>query len=122
MEKLRCGDVDDAIESARATRTEIFTSGAAIWDAFATSVLVEALLQRRGHADLTDAREARDQLAAAPTDPGIVLHEVVVLRLRALLAKAHDEETSYRDFRDRYRTLAKSLNFTGQMQWTEAMP
>ena len=32
-----------------------------------------------------------------------------LLRLRALLAHAHGDETGYRDYRDRYRAMATSL-------------
>ena len=35
----------------------MYASGAAIRDAFSTSVLVDALLQRRGAADLHESRE-----------------------------------------------------------------
>ena len=48
--------------------------------------------------------------------------EITLLRLRALLARAHGDETAYRDYRDRYRTMATSLGFEGHMQWAEAMP
>ncbi len=121
MEQLRLGDVDGAIESARTVLTEVRESGGAIWDAFATSVLVEALLQRCGDADLKEAQAAIDRLAALPTDPGLVLHETCLLRLRALLARAHGNETCYRGYRDRYRALATSLGFEGQMKWADAM-
>ena len=50
-----------------------------------------------------------------PTDPGFVLHEIWLLRLRALLARARGDEAGYRDFRDRYRTMAKSLGFEGHI-------
>jgi adenylate cyclase len=121
MEKLRLGDVEEAIESARAVVTEVRESGAAIWAAFSTTVLVEALLQRCGEADLEEAQVAIDALAALPSDPGLVLHETSLLRLRALLARAHGDETGYRDYRDRYRALATSLGFEGQMKWAFAM-
>jgi adenylate cyclase len=85
-------------------------------------VLVEALLQRRGDADLGDARAAIDRLAAIPTDPGFVLHEITLLRLRALLARGWGDEASYRDYRDRYRDMATSLAFEGHMAMAEAMP
>ncbi len=87
----------------------------------ATSVLVEALVQRCGEADLKEAQAAIDRLAAAPTDHEFVLHETCVLRLRALLARAHGDEGGYREYRDRYRALATSLRFEGQMQWADAM-
>jgi hypothetical protein len=50
-----------------------------------------------------------------------VTHSIWLLRLRALLARAHGDETSYRDFRDRYRDMAKTLGFEGHIEWGEAM-
>jgi adenylate cyclase len=88
----------------------------------AINVLVESLLRRGGDADLQEARAAIERLAAVPTDPGYVLHEITLLRLRALLARAHGDEGSYRDYRDRYRAMATSLGFEGQIAWAEAMP
>ena len=35
--------------------------------------------------------------------------EIWLLRLRALLARARADETTYRDYRDRYRARATSL-------------
>jgi adenylate cyclase len=65
----------------------LFDSGGCIWRALATTALVEALLQRRGDADLGDARAAIDRLAAVPTDHGFVLNELALLRLRVLLGR-----------------------------------
>ena len=121
MAELRLGDIDGAIESARTVGADVRESGAAIWDALATSVLVEALVQRCGEADLKEAQAVIDRLAAAPTDHEFVLHETCVLRLRALLAKAHDDEGGYREYRDRYRARATSLGFAGQIVWADAM-
>ena len=45
-----------------------------------------------------------------------------LLRLRALLARAHGDDTGYRDYRDRYRDMAKTLGFEGHIAWAEAMP
>ena len=50
------------------------------------------------------------------------MHEIALLRLRALLAQAHGDEEAYRDFADRYRTMATDLGFEGHMKWAEAMP
>ena len=61
-------------------------------------------------------------VAALPVDPGFVLHEVPLLRLRALLARARGDATAYAQFRDRYRKMATSLGFEGHMKWAEAMP
>jgi adenylate cyclase len=39
-----------------------------------------------------------------------------------LLARARGDEDAYRDYRDRYRAMATSLGYEGQMKWAEAMP
>jgi adenylate cyclase len=52
----------------------------------------------------------------------LVLHEIPLLRLRALLARAHGDAAAYAHFRDRYRDMAKSLGFEGHIAWAEAMP
>ena len=90
--------------------------------ALVVTVLVEALLQRGGAGDVDEAENTIAHLASVPTDPGFVLHEISLLRLRALLARARGEEESYRDCRDRYRTMATSLGFEGHMKWAAAMP
>jgi adenylate cyclase len=50
-----------------------------------------------------------------------VLHDLPLLRLRALLDHARGDEPGYRDNRDRYRAMATSLGFEGHMKWAEAM-
>jgi adenylate cyclase len=121
MAELRLDAVDGAIDSARTVEAEVRESGAAIWYALSTSVLVEALTQRCAEADLNEAQAAIDRLAAEPTAPGYVVHETCLLRLRALLARAHGEENEYHEYRDRYLALATSLGFEGQMKWAGAM-
>ena len=50
------------------------------------------------------------------------IREVWLLRLRAVLARAHGDDTAYRDYRDRYRDTARKLDFEGHIAWAEAMP
>ena len=121
-EKARTGDVDGAIELARAVVDYTFDAGDALSLGEAVRVLVESLLQRGTSADLTEAQAAIDRLAAEPTDPGFVLFEVPLLRLRALLARAHGDAATYAQFRDRYRDMAKTLGFEGHIALAEAMP
>ena len=64
----------------------------------------------------------RQAVHPTPGGHGLVIHEIWLLRLRGLLAKAHGDEAGYRDYRDRYRALATSLGFEGHMKWAEAMP
>ena len=121
-EKARLGDLDGAVELARTVVDDLFASGGCIWSALATTVLVEALAQRGGNVDLEDVQTAIDRLAAVPTDPGFVLNELALLRLQAMLARAHGDETAYGDYRDRYRAMARSLGFEGHIALAEAMP
>jgi adenylate cyclase len=121
QQKARSGDLDGAIELARAGVGDLFDSGGSIWSVLATTVLVEFLVRRGADGDLQDAQAAIERLAAVPTDPGFVLHEIPLLRLRALLARASGDEDGYREFRDRYRAKAIALGFEGHMALAEAM-
>lgn len=121
-ERARIGDVAGAIQLARAVVDDLLNSGGCFWTALAASVLVEALLQRGGEGDLGEAERVITQLAAVPTDPGFVVNEISLLRLRALLARARADEAAYCDYRDRYRAMATSLGFEGHMQWAAALP
>jgi adenylate cyclase len=121
QQKARSGDLDGAIGLARTVLEDLFDSGGAIWSALATTVLVEALLARGADDDLREAQAAIERLAAVPTDPGFVLNEISLLRLRALLARARGEEAGYREFRNRYRAGATQCGFEGHMALAEAM-
>ncbi len=121
QERARIGDLDGAVQLSRALLDGLYESGGSIWCAQATTVLVEALIQRSGDGDLDDAQSVMDRLAAVPADPGFVLHDITLLRLRALLARARGDEEGYRDLRDRYRATANDLGFEGHMAWAEAM-
>jgi hypothetical protein len=46
---------------------------------------------------------------------------LVVLRLRALVARARGDEPTYRELVERYRALAASFGLEGHMAWAEAM-
>ena len=120
-EKARLGDGDGAIELARTVFDNYLRSGESMWLAMMTAVLVESLLQRGSEADLREARDATAELAAVPTEPGFVLNEIWLLRLRALLAQAEGDEVTYRDYRDRYRKMATDLDFEGHMAWAAEM-
>ncbi|HSS24040.1 MAG TPA: hypothetical protein VLL82_06485, partial [Mycobacterium sp.] len=80
-----------------------------------------ALLSRGSAADIKDAELAIDRLAAVPTEPGFVLHELPVLRLRSLLARALGDEPGYEQFVERFRVLAHEAGFEGYMAQAEAM-
>jgi hypothetical protein len=81
---------------------------------------VETLLDRGAESDVAEAEAAIARLAAAPTDDGLAVRDIVLLRLRALLARARDDTATYAQFWDRYRNMATSLGFEGHMAWAEA--
>jgi adenylate cyclase len=120
-ERAGLGDLDAGIAMAREAVHILFTSGDAIARGPAVSVLVESLLRRRTESDLAEAQEAIERLATVPVDPGFVLYELPLLRLRALLARTHGDEARYRQFADRYRTMANDLGFEGHMAIAETM-
>ena len=83
---------------------------------------METLLDRGAEGDVAEAKAAIERLAAAPADDGLVIRDIWLLRLRALLARTNGDDTAYRDYRDRYRDVARSLGFEGHIAWVEAMP
>ena len=122
-ERARRGDRDEAIPLMRAAVDYLFREGQLLlWGPPATGVLVEALLDRGGDGDVAEAEAAIERLAVAQTDPGFVLNEIWLLRLQALLARAHGDAAAYAHFRDRYRDMARTLGFEGHIAWAEAMP
>jgi class 3 adenylate cyclase len=122
-ERARRGDRDKAIPLMRAAVDHLFREGRLVaWGVPATGVLVETLLDRGADADVVEAEAAITRLADAPADEGLVIREIWLLRLRALLARAHRDDAAYTHLRDRYRDVAKVLGFEGHIAWAEAMP
>jgi class 3 adenylate cyclase len=122
-ERARRGDRADAIPLIRAATDHLVRDGRLLlgWGTPATGVLVETLLDRGAESDVAEAEAAIERLAAAPADEGLVIRDIWLLRLRALLAWAHGDDTAYRDYRDRYRAMAKTLGFEGHIAWAESM-
>jgi hypothetical protein len=121
-ERARRGDRDDAIRLMRAAADHLFRELPSGWGVLATGVLVETLLDRGAESDVAEAEAAIERLAAAPADEGLVARDIWLLRLRALLARAHGDAPAYADLRDRNRDMAKTLGFGGHIAWAEAMP
>jgi class 3 adenylate cyclase len=122
-ESAKRGGRDDAIPLMRAAVDDLVRAGQLLaWGVPATGVLVETLLDRGADGDVAEAEAAITRLADAPADDGLVIREIWLLRLRALLARAHRDDTDYRDYRDRYRDMASTLGFEGHIAWADAMP
>ena len=120
-ERARSGDLDGAIDLAATILAEQFDTGEMVFRGPATTVLVEALLSRARAGDIDAAQRAIDRLASVPTEPGFVLHGLPVLRLRALLARAHGDEPGYRQYLERFAAKARETGFEGCVAQAEAM-
>ncbi len=91
-ERARRGDRDEAIPLMFAAVDQLVREGQLLsWGIPATGVLVETLLDRGAEGDVAEAEAAIERLAAAPADDGLVIRDIWLLRLRALLARAHGD-------------------------------
>jgi adenylate cyclase len=119
-QKARTGDLDGAVAMAQAVVHDEFDTGEMIWRGRATAALVELLLGRGTGDDLQHAQAAIDRLAADPTNPGFLLHELPLLRSRALLTRAHGDENSCRNFMERHRAKAAAAGFEALLATADA--
>ena len=121
-ERAGRGDRDAAIPVMRQAVDELHQAGRLSYGVWGTGLLVETLLERGAEGDLAEAQEAIDRLANLSADDGSAMVDVTLLRLRALLARANGDDSTYCDYRDRYRAMATELGFEGHIAWAEAMP
>ena len=119
--KLETGDLDGSVDIIGDAIDSALRAGDMFWLGHATTILVEALVERGTGSDLRAAQSAVDRLEAVPVTPGFVLHEVQLLRMRALLTRAHGDEAGYRSYVEHYRTRAAECGFTGHVATAEAM-
>jgi class 3 adenylate cyclase len=122
-EMARRGDRAEAISMMRAAVDHLFREGQLVeWGIPATGVLVETLLDRGTEPDAAEAEAAIDRLATAPADEGLAIRDIWLLRLRALLARAHGDAGACAHFRDRYLDMARTLGYEAHTAWAEVMP
>jgi hypothetical protein len=119
-EKARRGDRDAAIAVMREAVDQLYEASRLGYGVMGTGILVETLLERGAEGDVAEAQQAIDHLANLLAD-GSAMREIMLLRLRAMLSRAHGDDIAYRDYRDRYCAIAKSLGFEGHIAWAEAM-
>lgn len=120
-EVARSGDLDGAIELIAGVAETGLASGVMGLAGMTSEALVELLVERGTSADLAAAQATVERLATMPTEPGFVLYEISLLRLRSLLARSRGDEAEYRQYRDRYRSMAIELDFEGHITMAEAM-
>ena len=119
-EQGRRGDLDGAVAAVRPAVDELFRNGQLSLSNMATRVFVETLLARGGEDDLQEAQTAIERLATAPFDDGVMLHELWLLRLRALVAGARGDEVAHRDLVKQYDAMARSIGWLGHMAMADS--
>ena len=120
-ERARRGDRDAGIAMMRKAVDELHEAGRLFYGVWGSGVLVETLLERGAEGDLAEAQEAIDGLANLRADHGSAMREITLLRLRALLARARNDDVAYRDLAGRYHAMAESLGLEGHIATAEAM-
>ncbi|OLP03668.1 cyclase [Mycolicibacterium porcinum] len=120
-EQARAGDVDGALAVMRGAMDDLFQAGVVGWCNPTTRVLVETLLARGTEADVREAELAIDRLEAGPKDAGLAMRSTVVLRCRALLARAHGDDGVYRELVEKYRAAAATYGYEGHAAWAQEM-
>ena len=121
-EHARHGHVDDAISGMRSALDLLFERGQFAWGVVASAVFVRTLLDRGGEADLAEAEVVADRMATAPLEMAPECLDLWLLLVRTLLLGARGNESAYRNSRDSYREMARTLGFEGHIAWAEAMP
>lgn len=119
--KACTGDLDGAIEMARALVDAEFAVGQLISRAPAVSLLVDFLIDRATEDDLREAQAAVDRLSADPTEPGVVINEMALLRGRAQLARAHGDTDTFQRIVRECREKATAYGFEGHLAMADAM-
>ena len=110
--KALAGDLNGAVDTARAVFDEDLETGELFWAWLAATVVVESLLDRRADGDLQEAQEVIDRLAAVTPGPEYVLNEFTLLRLRGLLAQTHGDFGTHQELMARFRAKAAAAGFS----------
>ena len=123
LTKAASGDLDGAIDQLRRAADDAFHTGNLANAEVVTEALVKTLLGRGGDNDVTEAEAAIRRLPAVLPHAGCTQSALVRIRLRALVARARGDETTFRELVENYRAMAMSLGYDeGHMKSAMAMP
>jgi hypothetical protein len=114
------GDPDATLAMMRDAVDELYGAGRLGYCVAGMGILVETLIERGTDADLVEAESAIARLAGLRADEPSAIRDILLLRLRALLARAR-ADPSYPDVIRRYRAMAESLGYDGHIAWAQAM-
>jgi tetratricopeptide (TPR) repeat protein len=119
-ERAGSGDLDGGIESARSILTRMSDTGEMMSRGGVAATLIELLMTRGGQADLREAHDLLDSITELNSS-GYALDQMVSFLIRAFLAQVEGDTTAYRDFAQRFGTMATSLDAEGFMAMAKAM-
>jgi hypothetical protein len=117
----RRGDRDAAITRMRKACDDLPMSQRPGYAVYGALILVETLIARGLPGDLAEAQDAIDALTHVRASERWAIRDVILLRLRALMVRAHGDDLAYRDLVSRHRAIAESLGYQGHIEWAEAM-
>jgi class 3 adenylate cyclase len=120
-ERGRRGDRDGVMPAMRNAVDQLRQEGRLGFGVWGISILVETLAERGAESDLAEAQEAIDWLTSVAAEHGSAILGITLLRLRALLSRAHGDDAAYLDLVSRYRAMAESLGFEGHIAWAEEL-
>ena len=80
-----------------------------------------AFAERHAQGDLAEACELIDWLANLAADGDSVMLEIMLLRLRVVMAMADGDDVVYWELVEHYRAMAESLKFDGHIAWAKEM-
>jgi adenylate cyclase len=115
------GDYRSGVTEMQRCLDAIFDNRQSMYGTGATALLVDVLVSRGSDADLLLADAAVDNLEAAGAEGPSFACDIMVLRLRTVIAEARGD-AAYAGLRDRYRTVAGFSGFAGHIAWSEALP
>jgi hypothetical protein len=120
-ERARRGDHAAVIPVMRQAADDLYRAERLGYGVFGIQVLVEALLERGAGNDLAEAEALMNRLGNWRAQQDSAIRDVMLLRLRALFARAKGDDVAFRDLVTRYRAMAEALGFEGHIDWAEAM-
>ncbi len=119
-ETARRGDCDSSIPVMYRAVDDLLQAGRLGYGVLGASTLVETLLERGAEGDMAEAQAQVDRLTNLSAE-GAAMPALLLLRLRALLSRAHGDDISYQDYLTRYHAMAKSLGFERHIAGAEEM-
>lgn len=120
-ECARRGDHDGAIPVMSDAVDQLLGAGRTGWSVCSIAILVETLLDRGAEDDLTFAGESVERLAGVAAAQSAAICDITLLRLRALLARAHGDDAGYGELADQYRATAEAHGYEGHIDWAASM-